>query len=1169
MRIDRLSLKAYGPFTDVELELPAPPSGFGLHLLVGANETGKSVALRALIGLLFGIEPRCPDNFIHDYGSLRIGARLSRRGGHSLSFMRRKGLRNTLLTEDGDAVLPDEVLAPFLGEVDSQMFVRTFGIDSRRLEAGGLEMARGEGQLGEVLFAAGLGGLGLRDTLGYLEEQCRSLFLPSGSKPPINRDLARYKKLSREVRDHSLAASTWLESHGQLKDLEEELAALNRQAEELASGRSRHDRIGRCLPRLARRLDLQEQIANHASTRLLPAEFSTRRLAAQEQLRSARERQEEIEKSLETLRQEIEETPVPQEILEVGESIEELHRRLEGYRKTCAARPETEAAFEQRREESRRLLQELGLEVIPGEVDSIRLTSLHRTRLRRLIQHHHALFQEATRCSTEGRKKKLLRDQARQRFDRGPAALDTSELSLAVERISAAGRLEENTRRLLAQLEHATEEASNQLPALGLWHGELADVVKLEVPLSETVDRFEKELAALERAQLRAAEQGEECMRELGAVEEELATLERGGAVPCEEDLELARSSRDEGWAWVKRVWLEGEEYPALLTPFDPEVSLPEAYEERVRETDSTGDRLRREAQRVAARNSLLARRDQLKARRGAGVTSREELDAQRDAFSRRWEEVWRPLGFEPTSPTEMRGWLGRFEVLAGQVCRLDKLRSEMAQVAAETAAASAELTAHLEAAGTSFDAPSPTLESLLERCRHFISEQQTVRTASDKAEDNLARLNDEVAQLALGESNAHRELGRWGEEWKKALGEAGLGEGLDVEETGIFLETHEALFKAADETARLSSDLARMVAEIHEFEKEVEVLTVRLKDRRFVGIPGETVLALHAELTTARQNQTRLSELARKKKELEEGWQKAVVQKESGERSLTDLCRLAGTEDPDKLVEAEEESRRLRRLQEKLAELEQELGEDGGGRTIEELTAESAGMDIDAVNGILAKLAQESIRLDEQRAEVNRRIGALRKEAELREGSSAAAESAQEVQAMIAQLRVNSERYIRLRLAQRVLQLEIDHYRRENQNSLLTRASELFSALTCGSFDGLRADLNEKDEQILTCIRPGGETVDLSGLSDGSRDQLFLALRLASVERYLSTNEPMPFIVDDILVNFDDHRAATTFRILADLSQKTQVVFFTHHTHNIEVARRAAGKRAIHVIEM
>ena len=72
--------------------------------------------------------------------------------------------------------------------------------------------------------------------------------------------------------------------------------------------------------------------------------------------------------------------------------------------------------------------------------------------------------------------------------------------------------------------------------------------------------------------------------------------------------------------------------------------------------------------------------------------------------------------------------------------------------------------------------------------------------------------------------------------------------------------------------------------------------------------------------------------------------------------------------------------------------------------------------------------------------------------------------------------------------------------------------------------------------------------------MSEGTRDQLYLALRLASLEQQFETNEPLPLLVDD-LVNFDDDRAAAGIHVLAEIAQRTQVIFFTHHHHLLDIA--------------
>jgi len=103
----------------------------------------------------------------------------------------------------------------------------------------------------------------------------------------------------------------------------------------------------------------------------------------------------------------------------------------------------------------------------------------------------------------------------------------------------------------------------------------------------------------------------------------------------------------------------------------------------------------------------------------------------------------------------------------------------------------------------------------------------------------------------------------------------------------------------------------------------------------------------------------------------------------------------------------------------------------------------------------------------------------------------------------------------------------------------------------------------------ILIGVRPDESWVKVEGMSVGTRDQLYLALRLATLQWRLSFSEPMPFIVDDILINFDDDRSGATLETFAELAERNQVILFTHHRRVVEIARsvNAGEKVCIHEI--
>ena len=280
----------------------------------------------------------------------------------------------------------------------------------------------------------------------------------------------------------------------------------------------------------------------------------------------------------------------------------------------------------------------------------------------------------------------------------------------------------------------------------------------------------------------------------------------------------------------------------------------------------------------------------------------------------------------------------------------------------------------------------------------------------------------------------------------------------------------------------------------------------------------------------------------------------------------LDALCVEAKCASHDQLEAAERRSADYLRIKEAIDSIEQEILDAGEGSTIAELEAQVEGIDPDSLPGRITELNNKiEDELEPKRTELASTKGREEKELELMDGSDQAAALADQAQATLASIRSDAERYIQVKLAAKILRDQIERYRQENQGPLVKRASEHFSALTLGSFDGLMTDFNEKDEPILAGIRPGGERVTVEGMSSGTRDQLYLALRLASLEKYMETSEPMPFIVDDILVDFDDARSQAALKALADLAENTQVILFTHHSRVVEQSKLLKGSVRLH----
>jgi hypothetical protein len=101
----------------------------------------------------------------------------------------------------------------------------------------------------------------------------------------------------------------------------------------------------------------------------------------------------------------------------------------------------------------------------------------------------------------------------------------------------------------------------------------------------------------------------------------------------------------------------------------------------------------------------------------------------------------------------------------------------------------------------------------------------------------------------------------------------------------------------------------------------------------------------------------------------------------------------------------------------------------------------------------------------------------------------------------------------------------------------------------------------------MLVGVRANAEKVSVKLMSTGTREQLYLALRLASLERHVELHGPMTVILDDVVLHSDPKRKSAILRALADLGERTQVIAFTHDPHVIALAQNTIdpGRLVVH----
>ncbi|WP_437481083.1 AAA family ATPase [Sorangium sp. So ce1014] len=1252
MKILELHLLAFGPFTDLRLDLSSPSPG--LHVIYGPNEAGKSTALRAIRGLLYGIPHITPDAHLHHNTDLRVGGRLAGRGGAALAFVRRKGRVKTLRDPD-DNPLDDAALAPVLGGVTEELFRTSFGLDHETLRQGAEALLQGKGDVGQSLFGAGLGGPGLQQLLAKLRQEADEIFTPQARTRPLNEAIKTFEEARNRAKTAAQPPADWTRKRQEIDEARAEQERVDAELRALRATDKRLRRALRVLPLLEARRAIAGRRAALGDVVLLPE-------GAQRDREDAQDRAADAAAQAERLRADIEELEARHAALHVPASLAELDpgvidglvTRLGSHRKAAVDLPRVRAELHGIEEEARAILRRLGRDASlvggaePERLEAMRVDVATEARIKKLARERGAALAKPREVERLLSAHRARRDACARRLAELPPSEDPAPLRGALSRAQKQGDLEHRLREAATAAGQLAREAGAQRDRLGLGLGggsgvpasrvrldvsdaparrplSAVEASALPVPLPETVDQAAAQWGAIARERERLGERTAEVEARLRESAREIDALQRAGAVPTEADLSEARERRDAVFkALLRALQAKGSARAAAAihtaSLFDlgadvaaspgagrrPTLAAPgeaaargkaDEYTERVRVADALADRLRREADRVARLARLLAD----KARADADQA---QLAAERAALSRRteeaeaaWLELWRPAGVAPRSPEEMRGWLGRHVGLTATVDRLRAAEAEAEALRARMQAHAAELRAALQGAraapggaggdvaGAGVIGPledaAARLPALVEAAEQELAAIEGAARERRELLRERKELERELEDLERERAEHARALDAWRAEWAEGVRLLGLPGDASADEATAILDELGALFRKTDSAAHERRRVLGMERDAAAFAADVAELAARhaadLAELPADQAADQLIKRHHKARADLRERGEIAQRLAEKRRERDQ----QEARRAAAEARLAKLFEAAGVAragdaaaDLAALSLAEERSREARRLDRELVENEGKLLEAGEGAGVAALEQETAGVERDALALELDRAEERLAALEDERRRIDRALGSLEQEREQLRATVGAAEAAVEAQICLSHLRGEVRRYVRAHLAAVLLEREIERYRERNQGPILARASALFHRLTLGAFAGLRVGYDESEQAMLRCVRaappppadaaaepvkaPVQREVDVSGLSDGTRDQLYLALRLASLEHHARTAEPMPLILDDLLIHFDDDRARAALAVLGELTATTQVLFFTHHARLCELAREA-----------
>ena len=1100
MRITKISVDGFGQFHGAHLEPAA-----GLTVIRGVNEAGKTTLLAFVRAILFGFETdRYPalsggrrggwlDVEMHDGRQFRIERFGEKGGAGSLQVL-----------DEYDTNLGEGYLATLLQGVERKVYRNIFAFGLEELTQ--FERLT-DNEVAARIYGAGLGtgSVSGLDVENALRDEREALFKPGGQNPKINGLLRILEETDERLRDRDLPAD-YGEAGARLSEVEQRLVDVNGRHAVLAAERRSRQRV---IDGWSTWLDL---LASRA---------------AREELGPVR-------------------TFAPGTLERLGRLETAVTAADEAARLTGLARARAAAELE------------------GAVVDEDALAQ--RPELEAMI--------EASRVET-------ARRDERARTERELAAAAT-QVGSAVTQLGPGWSVErveafddsipvhaEIGGRFRALLDQATDAVATARRELTAAEDRLAEVTVQAEKTAARVGELEADLGARppHATRDRALREIEDLVRRIGALRE--AATEIPGM-----DLAAARASLDQRArdAQELRTALESERNvrelltgavaptspasPSSWRPLVPAIALAAGGIVVALVLTLAG------APPVAAllvviTAVVVAAAMAIFARRPTGPSAvegiRHQLEGQLERATTAIARNGPALGLGATpAPDEVIRLLAAQEEERRELDRQVDRRDRAEAAAREATSVERRLAATAAAVGLPAE-PSPgdlesfeaqvTADRELDARRAGLLEQLVqLRSAAE----SLSRRREELAK-ALDERASEAEHAR--EEWKRWLEAHDLDAALDRETAARVVEAVSSA-KAAVAAMRSLEDRRDGLAEAHAgFVSQIAALAPLLPNGRFdeAELAAATAL-LEQRLVTALAGEQARADLARELAGRAIAQTKADDALARARQAVDEL--LGGFEIPDAASLRAEVDRTTHAagLDERLAAATATLTAlSGPGDALTTFQADLdlvadidlVGQEIDGLDGQIVELAGE-------RDTLNQEAGALRNRRAEMERDAAATEMRQRRADVQAQLKAAAERWTVLALAHDMLARSRAAYEEAHRPAVVQAAERYFAEWTDGRYRRIIAPLGSSIEGV---ERGDGTRVPLAGLSRGTSEQLYLALRFGLVEHFVeASHEPLPIVMDDILVNFDDDRAARAARSIESLSKVCQIIYFTCH---------------------
>ncbi|HEX3989536.1 MAG TPA: hypothetical protein VHX39_00045, partial [Acetobacteraceae bacterium] len=700
----------------------------------------------------------------------------------------------------------------------------------------------------------------------------------------------------------------------------------------------------------------------------------------------------------------------------------------------------------------------------------------------------------------------------------------------------------------VAECDAALAAALARVPT---WSGGAEALVALAPPVTEVWRRLDADMTAKRNEVANAAERLDD---EIAKLEQARNALTGGGTIADDAALAHARSHRDVGWRLIyRRAFTADPPSAAEEREFASGVPLPLAFERAIGEADAVADR-RAASSEILGLLAAARRNVDDATQRVAAARERLRLAGEAHTQTRRlWSGLCHAIEQDADAAlADVLAFLNArdqaIDVLQRRALALHMLQTLCRRQRDWAVALAAAL-----------NQEPADLAKLLGRADQTLAQAREQQKRRQQLEALQAQATKELRDATVARHAAEAGITEWQRRWQAVLADLGRPADEEPAETEAVLQILADIEKEQVTASSLLERINGMKARVDRFTGTVHALCQKLPGLTAARDPMDAVRELHRQLDEERVRDLRRHMLQEGRTKAREADAAATRDLIEAQAKLHAVLTVIGADTVETAEQRLALSDERDGFEAKHVEAEAELRQAGDGHSIETLAAETATIPVDEDTARIEAASLAHRQANEAAQQAAEDASRLRHNMEQIARKTEVNVAAADQQAAIASLSRTLDEALLYHTAAALLSRALDAVEQSGGSVMLRRLSGIFQTMTNGIYSNVTSDRDDSGNDQLVMIQRDfpEERQRIDQLSEGTRDQLFLALRVAAIEDHLKTAEPLPFIGDDILQTFDDDRALAALRVLTELSQHTQVIVLTHHRHILELATR------------